>query len=94
VHSYLFYSEEGERCGVPGKIVHHKVTLAPNNINEPMITLNHELLEYLCQGCQNKELHGNDYEVTAEGLTFNENGELIPKAPLKNFLKAILKDRR
>jgi len=70
-----------ERCGNPGKIVHHKELLTPQNINDPMITLNHELLEYLCQDCHNKEHHGDDSSFTVEGLMFNENGELLKCNP-------------
>ena len=40
-----------ERCQLkgkitPGYIVHHKTYITPQNINNPMITLNHENLEH------------------------------------------------
>ena len=38
-----------------GKIVHHKVWLTPDNINDPMVTLNHDNLKYDCQTCHNQE---------------------------------------
>ena len=38
-----------------GQIVHHKVELTAENIHDPEIALNHELLEYLCLECHNKE---------------------------------------
>ncbi|MFZ5352753.1 MAG: HNH endonuclease [Bacillota bacterium] len=60
----------------PGKIVHHKITLTPENINNPEISLNWEHLEYDCQDCHNQEHHGNS-EVTGEGLMFDANGDLI-----------------
>lgn len=63
----------------PGKIVHHKVTLTPENINDPNITLNWDLLEYDCQDCHNQEHHGNDFESTREDVTFDINGDLIKK---------------
>lgn len=63
-----------ERCGRPGYIVHHKVTLTPNNINDPDITLNFERLEYLCHDCHNRE-HGG--AVTTEGLRFDSDGNLV-----------------
>ena len=66
-----------ERCQGPGLIVHHKEYLTPDNINDPNVTLNGDLLEYLCQACHNAEHHGNGEGVTAEGLTFNEQGELV-----------------
>jgi len=42
-----FNSQHGicERCGNAGKIVHHTAWLTPDNIDDPMISLNHELLE-------------------------------------------------
>jgi 5-methylcytosine-specific restriction protein A len=68
-----------ERCGGPGKIVHHKVYLTPENINDPNITLSWSCLELICQDCHNKEHMGGD--VTAEGLRFNEDGELVVDNP-------------
>ena len=62
---------------MPGLIVHHKVTLTPENINEPNITLNWELLRYDCQDCHNREHHGSRDEVVRDGLYFNESGELV-----------------
>lgn len=64
---------------VPGKIVHHKVTLTPENINDPTITLNWELLEYVCQDCHNQEHHGSDEGVTRDDVMFDINGDLIKK---------------
>lgn len=63
-----------ERCGDPGVIVHHKVHLTPGNIIDPNVTLNWENLELLCQDCHNKE-HGG--ASTADGLAFDEDGNLI-----------------
>lgn len=60
----------------PGKIVHHTVVLTPQNINNPEISLNWDLLEYDCQDCHNQEHHGNDSEVIREGLYFDENGNV------------------
>lgn len=77
----FFISKHGlcERCGRPGKIVHHKEILTPENINNPDITLNWDNLELLCQDCHNKEHHSTD--VTAEGFCFNEHGELVEDNP-------------
>lgn len=49
-----------ERCRasgkfVPGKIVHHKKHITPNNINDPNVTLSFSNLELLCDACHNKE---------------------------------------
>ena len=77
----FFVSKHGlcERCGRPGKTVHHKAHLTPENINDPNITLSWDNLELLCQDCHNKEHHSTD--VTAEGLCFNEHGELVEDNP-------------
>lgn len=70
-----------ERCGKPGKIVHHTVYLTPENINDPYTSLNHELLEYVCQDCHNGEHHGSAEEVVEEGLMFDAYGNLVEAPP-------------
>lgn len=74
-----------ERCGKPGYIVHHKIVLTPENINDPNVTLNWGYLEYLCLDCHNRE-HGNG-DVVREGLRFDERGNLVPQGvpPLQNL---------
>ena len=78
--SYI-YSVHGlcERCKdkgtlKPGKIVHHKEYITPENIDDTRITLSHSNLEYLCQDCHNAEHHSHD--VTREGLMFDADGNL------------------
>lgn len=66
-----------ERCAAPGKIVHHKKYITPENINDPDITLNHENLELLCQDCHNIEHHSS--AATAAGLYFDSEGNLVKK---------------
>lgn len=58
-HHYLC-----ERClsrglFVPGVIVHHKIELTPENINDASITLNPDNLELLCRDCHAEE-HEHD----------------------------------
>ena len=65
-----------ERCVDVGKIVHHKRYITPENIHDPNITLNHANLELLCQECHNKEHHSRN-SVTANGIRFDSNGDLI-----------------
>ena len=74
-----------ERCGKPGLIVHHKKLLTPENINDPTVTLNWDNLELLCQDCHNRE-HGG--ASTAEGVAFDQSGDVIHTPPL------LEKDRR
>lgn len=64
-----------ERCNGPGKIVHHKDYLTPQNINDPNVTLNFDNLELLCQECHNEEHLGTG--ATVRGLKFDENGDLV-----------------
>lgn len=63
------------RCGKPGNIVHHKIYITPENINDPHITLNEDNLETLCEVCHNQEHKRSD--CTADGLRFDSNGNLI-----------------
>ena len=39
------------RCGALGAIVHHKRPLTPDNIDDPLVSLNEENLETLCRAC-------------------------------------------
>lgn len=65
-----------EKCGAAGDIVHHKEKLTQRNINNPEVTLNESNLELLCIECHNSE-HGQS--VTAKGLMFDENGNLVKR---------------
>lgn len=67
-----------ERCKQPGKILHHKVYLNPENINDPEVSLNHDVLEYLCQDCHNRE-HMEKYSPLRHDVMFDENGDLIKR---------------
>lgn len=73
-----FISQHGlcERCGDPGLIVHHKVYIDAQNINDPRVTLNHDNLELLCLTCHNRE-HFKGADAVRDGLRFDENGDLI-----------------
>lgn len=63
-----------ERCGKPGKIVHHKVLLTLGNIDDARTTLAWENLELLCQDCHNAEHISRDTDVN---FYFDANGYLI-----------------
>jgi len=65
-----------EMCRVePGKIVHHKVWLTPENISNPDIALNHDNLRYECQTCHNRE---DDGESNENKYIFDASGQLVP----------------
>ena len=72
-----------ERCLANGKvkggfIVHHKEHIKPSNIHDPMITLNHDNLLYVCHSCH-EIIHKGEKLATREGIEINENGEVIEK---------------
>ena len=57
-----------------GYIVHLRQHITPENITDPMVTLSHTNLEYLCQECHNKEHFGD------AGLRYmiGEDGQPMP----------------
>ena len=65
-----------ERCGEPGLILHHKIELTAENINDAFISLSHDNLEYLCIDCHNKE-HFTSGDMIRDGLYFDEEGQLV-----------------
>lgn len=65
------------RCGKPGEIVHHKIYLTPQNINDPSISLNPDNLETLCRDCHAQEHEGE--LPTDKSLAFDDNGDLIER---------------
>ncbi len=70
---------------VPGEIVHHKIPLTPENINDPSIALGWGNLELLCRTCH-AEQHAQErcrhrYAVDAQGnVTAREQPPLISPA--------------
>lgn len=65
-----------ERCGSAASIVHHKIYINADNVNDPNITLSKNNLEALCYDCHNKEHFATD-EVVVDGLGFDIYGNLI-----------------
>ena len=66
-----------------GYIVHHKVALTPGNINDPSITLNHSLLEYVCKECHDNIDEGHGLNKSKPLLCgFDEHGQPIDKRDL------------
>lgn len=63
LREFVFRRDKGlcQRCKrhgkvKPGKIVHHKEPLTPDNINNPSIALNDKKCELLCKQCH-EEVH-------------------------------------
>lgn len=67
-----------ELCGAAGEIVHHKEPLTRENINDPQVSLYFRNLRLVCRKCHGAE-HGED--VTAAGVVFDKNGDLIAIPP-------------
>lgn len=63
-----------------GRIVHHKILLTPNNINNPYISLNHENLKFDCKDCHDKE---EKHFIKSKQLLceFDDKGQPTPKMP-------------
>jgi len=61
-----------ERClksGIytPGAIVHHKIHITPENINNPSVTLDWNNLELVCRDCH-AALHSNNKRYRVDDL--------------------------
>lgn len=52
----------------PAVIVHHKIYIAPENINNLRITLDPENLEALCMECHNREHFGDGKRYVVDDL--------------------------
>lgn len=63
-----------EICGGIGEICHHKIYITPDNIDNPEITLNWDLLQCVCSACHN-QIHKTS-PITRTGLVFDESGNL------------------
>ncbi len=69
-----------ERCFeqgklTPAKVVHHKVHLNPDNIDDPSVTLAYENFQRLCQDCH-AFVHSGTTEMR---VAFDEHGRVIRK---------------
>ena len=78
--AYIYKRDMGlcVRCGRAGEIVHHKIYLTPQNINNPAITLSEDNLVLLCRECHAIEHEGT--APTASGLMFDSEGNLVEKS--------------
>lgn len=68
-----------ERCksqGIikPGYIVHHKIYITPENMQNPDVLLNHDNLEYLCQDCHNAE-----HKKKIKRFVVDEDGKIFAR---------------
>lgn len=56
--------------------MHHKIYLNDENLKDADVSLNWDNLELLCDKCHAEEHHGGGFQ-TADGLRFDENGDLV-----------------
>ncbi len=65
-----------QHCGNrPGYIVDHIEELTPENINDPLVTLNHTNFQFLCLKCHTKKTLTRD---RGPNILFDENGQPMP----------------
>ncbi|MBQ9489696.1 MAG: hypothetical protein IJU80_07180 [Lachnospiraceae bacterium] len=61
----------------PGYIVHHKIILTPENICDPLVSLNEDNLEFVCKECHDLfEGHGINKSLKPLCI-FDRNGQPI-----------------
>jgi len=65
-----------ERCRAkglitPGEIVHHKVYISPENVDDPTVTLNFDNLELLCREC-----HAQEHDGVKKRFTVDASGRV------------------
>lgn len=80
-HAYMAHVDGlCERCRsrgllVPAVLVHHRIHLTPENINDPAVSLAWANLEALCQDCHNKEHHRDQ---GPQRYAWGPDGSMIP----------------
>ena len=60
-----------------GYILHHKIELTEDNINDPYITLSWDNLQFVCMECHNK-IHFEQTKPLRDGLMFDKDGNVVP----------------
>ena len=58
----------------PAEIVHHKVHITAQNVNDPEVTLNHDNLQALCRECHGEVHGGRRYKIDATGHVYSRRG--------------------
>ena len=60
----------------PSRLVHHKIPITPENIDDLSVTLNQDNLEAICYTCHSVE-HGYTKSACREGFAFDDEGNFI-----------------
>jgi len=66
-----------------GRIVHHRIHLTSETIDNPDICYGFQNLEYVCLDCHNVE-HGFKHEIPGVRYEFSPDGDPVPTPPVKN----------
>lgn len=69
-----------EECGARATEVHHEIELTPENIGDPNIALNPDLLHSLCHDCHTAITQGT--ADCDEEFFFDADGQLTPQGGL------------
>lgn len=70
----------------PGFIVHHKIALTPDNIDNPDITLNLENYRYDCKSCHDQEeSHSGWHRKEKLLVEFDSSGQPIRKLEKNSY---------
>lgn len=77
LHRDLYTCEE---CGGRATEVHHEIELTPENIGDPQIALNPDLLHSLCHDCHTAITQGT--ADCDDGFFFGADGQLTPQGGL------------
>lgn len=79
-----------ERCFengeiVPAKVVHHRIHLTPQNINDPHVTLSYDNFQRLCQDC-----HAFVHSGQTVRVRFDENGQIVEPRQEDSFERLVM----
>ena len=84
---------DGGTCEVckenPGYILHHKIILTKENINDPNVSLNWSNLRWECKACHDaEEGHGVSNKRAGLLVAFDAEGQPIPLPPCTRTMEA------
>ena len=66
----------GKSTGKHGYIVHHKIALTEENVNDPKIAFGEDNLQFLCIECHNK-LHAEINAENKQKFIFDKDGNIV-----------------
>ena len=82
LRDYIYFNRNNSKCencdillGKGDFNVHHIIELTDDNVDDPTISLNDDLLKLLCLGCHN--LEHNRFKKNENRVEFDEKGYII-----------------